>query len=65
MAEKLKSRKLWLAIVGAIFVVLNDQFGWGFTKDAIDSVLKFFALFIATEGAKDVAAALKNRDRAV
>lgn len=64
MADKLKSRKLWLALAGAILVVLNKQFEWGFTEDVIESVLKFFALFVIPEGLADagraVAQALKK-----
>lgn len=35
--EKLKSRKLWVAIITAVLVALNDQLQLGFTQDSLIS----------------------------
>ncbi len=42
--EKLKSRKLWLAVVAAVLVVLNEGLGWGIDSEA---VLGFAGIIIA------------------
>lgn len=33
--EKLKSRKFWVAVLGALLIALNDQLEWGFTHESI------------------------------
>lgn len=33
--EKLKSRKFWVAIIGALLVVLNNELEWGFSQETI------------------------------
>ena len=51
----LKSRKFWMAVVGAALVILNDGLGLGIEQE---TVLKFAALvlgYIFAEAAVDVA----------
>jgi hypothetical protein len=35
LIEKLKSKKLWTALVGSIVIVLNDTYHWGMSADSI------------------------------
>ena len=58
--DKLTSRKLWLAIIGAVFAVLADQFGIG--PAVVEQVLYFVGSGILGLAAVDVAKALKKGD---
>lgn len=59
MLEKLKSRKFLLALAGALLFLLNDQLGWGMSRETLDGILKFFGLFILAEGGADIATRLR------
>lgn len=58
--DKLKSRKLWLALIGAALVVFNDQFGWGFSTDTLNKLVELVLGYIIVEGVADVASRLKK-----
>lgn len=51
--EKLKSRKLWTAIITAVLVVLNDQLKWGISQDTITSFVAIAIGYIVGQGYAD------------
>ncbi len=55
--EKLKSRKFWLAIVGAILPILNETFGWSIPTEAILTILGPILAYIFAEAYVDAKAA--------
>ncbi len=51
----LKSRKFWVAVVGAIAIAANDAYGIKLSQEAIVGIIAILGLFIGFEGAKDIA----------
>lgn len=60
MIEKLKSRKLILAIVSALIVIANDGLGLGLEGETIKDFVKLVMTYIGSQGAVDLAAAIKK-----
>lgn len=58
--DKLKSRKFWVAVLSALIVVLNEQFSWGITPEAIAKIVTLAVGYLIVEGAADTAGALKK-----
>lgn len=58
--EKLKSRKLWLALAGAVLPVLNDGLGWGLSPETVTMVLLMLGAFIGVEGVADAVSRLRK-----
>ncbi len=56
----MKSRKLWMAIVAAVIVVLNDGLGLGLPTDAIMTVAAIAISYILGQGAVDIAMIKSN-----
>lgn len=44
--ERLKSRKFWLAIIGALIPVINDQFGLNLDENTILAIIGLFGVAI-------------------
>ena len=59
ISPRLKSRKLWLALLSAVLPVLNDYFAWGLDVDAVTKFVQGLWLFIVAEGTADAVRALK------
>lgn len=57
---KLQSRKFWVAIIGALFMVLNDGLGLGIDQETVEDTLKLLLAWIGVEGAADVVKGLRN-----
>ncbi len=53
MADKLKSRKFWLAVAGALVVVLNDGLGLNIPKDAVIALATVILGYIFGESTVD------------
>lgn len=53
--DKFKSRKFWIAIVTAVLLVVNDQFGIGFDEQTVTSVVTVVVGYILGQGAVDAA----------
>lgn len=51
--EKLKSRKLWVAVITAVLVALNDQLELGFQTDTITSFVAIAIGYIVGQGYAD------------
>ena len=54
--EKLKSRKLWLAILAASVVFLNKAFDLNLKIDEIAAIISLIMLWIGVQGAADIKA---------
>ena len=53
MAGKLKSRKLWMAIVSALLVVLNEGLGLGIDSETVLAFAGIVASYILGQSAVD------------
>ena len=51
--RRLKSRKLWLSLVAAVFPILNQTFEWGFDEQVVMKVFAGLLAFVFVEGAAD------------
>jgi hypothetical protein len=60
--EKLKSSKLWVALIGSILIVLNDEYKWGMTADNIYIIVGMAVSFILGKSAVSVVQASKNME---
>lgn len=61
ISPKLKSRKFWFAIASALLPVLNQQLGWGLDEAVVVKAISGLWVFIAAEGAADVAGRLNGK----
>ena len=52
----LKSRKLWMAIIGAVAIAVNDAYGVKLSQEAIVGIVAMLGLFIGFEGIRDIKA---------
>ena len=58
--DKLKSRKLWMAVVTGALVVLNEGLGLNLPTDAIMTVAGIAITYILGQSVVDTAVAKKN-----
>ena len=56
--EKLKSRKLWAAVIGGALTVLLTQLG--VAEETVHHLVQIVAVYISGQAAVDLAAALKG-----
>ena len=55
--DKLRSRKFWIAIVGGLLIILNDQFGWGLDEASVNQFVTIAVGYILGQGAVDAVSA--------
>jgi uncharacterized membrane protein len=53
MQEKLKSRKFWVAIIGALLVVINDQLELGLDTESLMGIVGIAITYIIGQSAVD------------
>jgi len=58
--NKIKSRKFWMAVVGALLVVLNDGLGLNLPTESIKTVAEVIIAYIIGQGAVDAVSSLKK-----
>ena len=58
--DKLKSRKLWMAVVGAVLLVLNEGLDLGINPEAILAVAGIIIAYVLGQGAVDTARAARR-----
>lgn len=63
MSDKLKSRKFWLAIFGAVLPIINDTFKIGLNPTEVVAAVAALAAFIIGESAVDAAGAAKPPEK--
>ena len=61
MLEKLKSRKLLMAVGAVLIILVNDVLGLNINEATLQQVVVIVVGFIVGQGAVDVAAALKAK----
>ena len=61
--RRLKSRKLWLSLVAAVFPILNQTFEWGFDEQVVMKVFAGLLAFVFSEAVVDSARALSNNQK--
>jgi len=61
LSPKLKSRKLWLAIVSALVVFVNGAYDVGLDEKEVLTIVGSLLTFVLTEGAADVARARNGK----
>ena len=52
--NQLKSRKLWLALIGAFVAFGNGMWDWGLTSEEVFQILGPLIAYIGVEGARDL-----------
>jgi len=60
LPAKLQSRKFWVAIVGAVVMVLNDGLDLGISQETVDDALMLLMTWLGVEGAADVVKAVRK-----
>jgi len=50
---KLKSRKLWLPVLGALLVGLNDTFDWGLDSATLNRIVALVSVYVFGEAYVD------------
>jgi len=61
MKKKLTSRKFWFTIIGILLPVLNEELGWGLSKDAVVSIITVIGMFLGVEGLADIVGRYKGQ----
>lgn len=59
-SQKLTSRKFWLVILAAVFLILNDGLGMGLDEETITSFVILVLGYVGVEGAADIVSRLKQ-----
>lgn len=60
-AQKLTSRKFWLVILAAVFLILNDGLGMGLDEETITAFVILVLGYVGVEGAADVVSRIKQQ----
>lgn len=60
MPQKLRSRKFWVAVVGAFLIIANEGLGWNLPADTITQFAIVLISYIAAEGAVDMVRTLNR-----
>lgn len=58
--EKLKSRKLWMAIGAGVVVACNRFFDWELTEEDVNKILTMAGAYLAVEGGADLITRMKE-----
>ena len=58
--RKLTSRKFWVAVASAVFIILTEGLGWNVDKDLYWKVVALALGYIFGEAAVDIARARTN-----
>jgi len=58
--QKLTSRKFWMAIAGALIIVLNEGLGLGIPEETYWSIVALVLGYVFGEAAVDIARAKKS-----
>lgn len=58
--DKLKSRKMWVALLVSVFTVLNEYLEWGISRETLNTVIMLAVGWIGIEGVLDTSRILKN-----
>jgi len=58
--RKLTSRKFWVAVASAVFIILTEGLGWNVDKDLYWKVVALALGYIFGEAAVDIARAKKE-----
>lgn len=61
LKQKLTSRKFWVAVATAIFIILSEGLGWNIDSDLYWKLITLVLGYIFGEAAADIARA-KNTD---
>lgn len=61
ISPRLLSRKLWLAILSAVFPVFNETFEWGLEPEMVVQAITGLWLFIIAEGVGDAVGRLNAK----
>ena len=54
MSDRLKSRKLWLAVISALLVILNKKLNLGLSDQDIILMVTSLLSFVVVEGGADI-----------
>lgn len=60
LKQKLTSRKFWVAVASAAFIILSEGFGWNVDKDLYWKIITLALGYIFGETAVDIVRAQKN-----
>ena len=60
MGDKLKSRKLWVAVLGAMLTALNAGLGSPIAADQVSSILNLLMVYLGGQAAVDAVTGLKS-----
>lgn len=60
MSDRLKSRKLWLAVISALLVILNKKLNLGLSDQDIALMVTSLLSFVVVEGGADVMERIKS-----
>lgn len=60
LKNRLTSRKLWLAIVAALVVFLNEYLGWDLEMEKVWTIVGALLTFVVAEGARDTVREMKK-----
>ena len=52
--EKLKSRKLWLAVASAFITFGNAMWDWGLSQQEVESIVIPLLAYVGIEGIADI-----------
>ena len=55
--QKLTSRKFWVAVATAVFIILSEGFGWNIDEDLYWKLITIALGYIFGEAAADIARA--------
>ena len=55
--QKLASRKFWVAVATAVFIILSEGFGWNIDEDLYWKLITIALGYIFGEAAADIARA--------
>jgi len=58
--QKLTSRKFWMVVVGAVFLVLNQGLNLGLDEETITAFIYLILGYVFAEGAADIVSRFKQ-----
>ena len=60
MGEKLKSRKLWIAVLGAALMAFNAGLGSPVSQETVTQTINLLIVYLGAQGAVDAVTAYKG-----